>query len=100
MITTLSKRVSVRWLYAIAMKAITAELEPTEQAFGTTRNNLSLFLLVRDWRYWVAELKNHLISPVDILTLPLPKRLQALYPVLRLPLWLWRHGIHRIRPSQ
>jgi Uncharacterised nucleotidyltransferase len=95
LITTLRKQVSVRWLDTIAMKAITADLEPTEQLFGTTRNSLSHFLLARDWRYWLAELKHHLISPVDILTLPLPKQLQALYPALRLPLWLWRHSIHR-----
>jgi hypothetical protein len=95
LITTLSKQVSVRWLDAIAMKAITADLEPTEQLFGTTRNSLSHFLLDRDWRYRLAELKDHLISPVDILTLPLPKQLQALYPVLRLPLWLSRHSIRR-----
>jgi Uncharacterised nucleotidyltransferase len=97
MITTLGKQVSVRWLYAIAMKAISADLEPTEQLFGTTRNSLSHFLLDPDWRYWLAELKDHLISPVDILTLPLPKQLQALYPVLRIPLWLSRHSFHRGR---
>jgi Uncharacterised nucleotidyltransferase len=95
LITTLRKQVSVRWLDTIAMKAITADLEPTEQLFGTTRNSLSHFLLARDWRYWLAELKHHLISPVDILTLPLPKQLQVLYPMLRLPLWLLRHSIRR-----
>jgi hypothetical protein len=91
LITELSRDVAVRWLEGMAINALTAELEPTEQAFGTTRNNLSLFFLRREWRYWLAELEDHLISPVDILTLPLPQHLRGLYPFLRLPLWLWRH---------
>jgi hypothetical protein len=90
LIATLRKHASVRWLEAMAMKALTADTEPTEQPFGTTWNNLSLFLLGRGFRYWLAELQDLLISPVDILTLPLPKQLRGLYPVLRLPLWLWR----------
>ena len=40
------------------------------------------------------------IGHADILTLPLPKQLQALYPVLRLPLWLRRQRIHRGRSLQ
>ena len=95
LITTIRRDASVRWLERIAMNAITSDLEPTEQPFGTTRNNLSHFVLRREWRYWLAELENHLISPVDILTLPLPERLAALYPILRLPLWLWRRSNHR-----
>jgi hypothetical protein len=93
LITALRKETSVQWLEAMAMQAVTADLEPTEQRFGTTWNNLSLFLLKRDWRYWLTELDNHLTSPVDILRLPLPKQLRVLYPVLRLPLWLWRKGL-------
>lgn len=97
LITMLKKVTTVRWLEAIAMKAITADMEPTELPFGTTWSSLARFLLGRGWRYWLAELKVYLISPVDILTLPLPKRLRALYPVLRLPLWLWRQRIRRRR---
>ena len=52
LVTALHKNTAVRWLEAIAMQAITADLEPTEQPFGTTWNNLSLFLLKPDWRYW------------------------------------------------
>jgi hypothetical protein len=91
LIKTLSRDASVRWLERMAMKAITADLEPTEQLFGTTRNNLTFFVLRPEWRYCLVELEDHLISPVDILTLPLPKPLRCLYPILRLPLWLWRH---------
>jgi hypothetical protein len=95
LITTLSGSSVVRRLEAIAMKAMTAETEPTEQAFGTFWANLSHFLLDLNWRYWLAELKVQLISPVDILTLPLTDKLQLLYPALRMPLWLYRQSIHR-----
>ena len=50
------------------------------------------FLLGRSWRYWLAELKNHLTNQADVLAVPLPERLRFLYPVLRLPLWAWRHA--------
>jgi hypothetical protein len=90
LIRTLSGDSSVRWLEALAFRAITADLEPTEQPLGTARNNLSLFFLRREWRYRFAELENHFISPVDMLTLPLSPQLRVLYPFLRLPLWIWR----------
>jgi hypothetical protein len=93
LITVLQKNATARWLEAIAIKAITADVEPTELPFGTTWASLARFLLCRGWRARLAELKVYSTSPVDILTLPLPKRLQLLYPVLRLPLWLWRYGI-------
>jgi hypothetical protein len=95
LITTLSRSSVVQRLEAIAMKAMTAETEPTEQALGTFWANLSHFLLDPSWRYWLAELKVQLISPVDILTLPLTDKLQLLYPALRIPLWLYRRSIHR-----
>lgn len=95
LITMFKKITTVRWLEAIAMKALTADKEPSELPFGTTWSSLARFLLNRDWLYCLAELKVSLISPVDILTLPLPKQLRALYPFLRLPFWLWRKCIRR-----
>jgi len=99
LITTLNRNITVRCLEALAMKAITADREPTELPFGTTTSSVARFLLGRDWRYRLAELKAILTSPVDILTLPLPKRLRGLYPILRVPLWLWRHRFHRGRSA-
>jgi hypothetical protein len=93
LITTLRKRVTVRLLEAIALRTITADVEPTELRFGAVWSSLARFLIGQGWRYRLAELKVYSTSPVDILTLPLPERLQVLYPVLRLPLWLWRHGV-------
>jgi Uncharacterised nucleotidyltransferase len=93
---TLDKSITMRWLEATAVKAMTTghgEHDPHEVRFGTTRGSLSTFLLSRGWRYQLAELAVHLTNPTDMLTLPLPKPLQFLYPVLRLPLWAWRHAV-------
>jgi hypothetical protein len=97
LVATLRQKPAVRWLETIAMKAMTADRIPTDLPFGTTWSSLARFLLGRDWRYWLAEIKVYATSPVDILMLPLPERLQLLYPVLRLPLWMWRHSIGRGR---
>jgi hypothetical protein len=75
------------------MSAGQGELEPRRTRFGTTRGSLSTFLLSRSWRYRLAELSIHLTNQTDVLTVPLPERLRFLYPVLRLPLWVWRHAV-------
>jgi hypothetical protein len=87
---------TVRWLEATALNAMTSgqgERDPHDARFGTTRGSLSTFFLGRTWRYWLAELNNHLTSQTDVLAVPLPERLRFLYPVLRLPLWAWRHAL-------
>jgi hypothetical protein len=78
------------------MTAGNGEIEPRDISFGTTRGSLSCFLLRENWRYWLAELKLHSVSEADVLTLSLPTRLQFLYPLLRLPLWLWRHRVRHV----
>src|SRR5262245_4510224 len=95
---TLDKSVSMRWLEATALNAMTkgqGEYDPHEVRFGTTRGSLSTFLLSRSWRYHLAELNVQLTNPTDVLSVPLPKPLRFLYPVLRLPLWAWRHTVQR-----
>jgi Uncharacterised nucleotidyltransferase len=95
---TLDKSITMRWLETTALKAMTmgqGKHDPHEVRFGTTRGSLSTFLLNRSWRYQLAELGIHLTNPTDALTIPLPEPLQFLYPVLRLPLWAWRHSVHR-----
>jgi hypothetical protein len=99
---TLDKSVTMRWLEATALKAMTTgqgERDPHEVRFGTTRGSLSTFLLKRSWRYQLAELGIHLTNPTDVLTIPLPQPLQFLYPMLRLPLWAWRHSIRGRLPN-
>jgi hypothetical protein len=92
------KSATVRWLEATALNAMTTgrgEQDPHDARFGTTRGSLSTFLLSRSWRYWLAELNLHLINPTDVLTMPLPRQLRFLYPLLRLPFWAWRHAAKR-----
>jgi hypothetical protein len=93
-LATIGKSLTVRWLEATAMNAMTtgqSECEPRDLRFGTTRGSLSTFLLSRSWRYRLAELNTHLTNQTDVLTLHLPERLRFLYPIMRLPLWAWRH---------
>jgi Uncharacterised nucleotidyltransferase len=93
---TLGKAATLRWLETTALNAMSAghgEQDPHEVRFGTTRGSLSTFLLSRSWRYHLAELGIQLTNPTDVLTLALPRPLQFLYPVLRLPLWAWRHAV-------
>jgi hypothetical protein len=98
LVATLRKHTAMNWLEATALKAMTEgrdELEPGKLPLGTTRGSLSSFLLGRDWRYWQTELKGHFICQADVMMLALPKQLQFLYPLLRLPLWLWRQSTRR-----
>jgi hypothetical protein len=88
----------LRWLQDTALKAITTgqgEQHPHDVRFGTTRGSLSTFILGHSWRYRFAELNLHLTNQTDILAVPLPERLRFLYPLLRLPLWVWRHSAKR-----
>jgi hypothetical protein len=100
---TLDKSVKTRWLVATALKTMTTgqgEHDPHEVPFGTTRGSMSTFLLSRSWRYKLAELSIQLTNPTDVLTLPLPQSMRFLYPVLRLPLWTWRHTVKHNRRRQ
>ncbi len=94
LLATFRASTTMRWLESTALNVMTAgdgEIEPRDKSFGTTRGSLSCFLLRQNWRYWFAELKLHSVCEADVLTLSLPSSLQFLYPLLRVPLWLWRH---------
>jgi hypothetical protein len=98
LMSPLSESATVRWLAATALNAMTTgqgTRDPHDVRFGTTRGSFSTFLLRRDWRYWLAELRIHLTNQTDILNVALPERLRFLYPILRLPLWAWRHTTRR-----
>jgi hypothetical protein len=94
LMAVLDKGVTARWLEATALDAMTTgqgEREPRDKRFGTTRGSLSTFLLNPSWRYRLSELGMHLTNQTDVLAVPLPERLRFLYPILRLPFWIWRH---------
>jgi Uncharacterised nucleotidyltransferase len=95
LMATLGESTTIRWLQATALRAMATgqgERTPHETRFGTTLGTLSSFLLSRSWRYRLKELNLHLTNQTDMLTIPLPERLRVLYPLLRLPLWVWRHA--------
>jgi Uncharacterised nucleotidyltransferase len=50
------------------------------------------FLLGQGWRFYAAQYRVASVAPLDVIRLPLPPALHFLYPLLRLPLWLWRRG--------
>ena len=53
------------------------------------RNQL---LLGRGWAFYAAQLRLAYAGVADIVSVPLPRPLHFIYPLLRLPLWLWRRA--------
>lgn len=58
--------------------------------FATIPIHLSYFLLVPGWRFKRAEFMRRLVSAWDRVTIPLPRALHFLYPVMLIPRWLMR----------
>ncbi len=82
-------------LVGIALAAMTAPRAPTEidpGFFGVARNVGMQFLLGRGWPFLAAQCRAAAVGPANVIRWPLPPALHFLYPVLRLPLWLWRRG--------
>jgi hypothetical protein len=71
-----------------AMTAGDAEAEPTDRLFGLAQIRLSNYLFSRNRRYLWHGFLCELFLPTDMEGLP--ARLQFLYPVLRLPMWVVR----------
>jgi len=89
-----------RWLCAIALRMLSGGAgtrEVPDQRWGTTAITCSHFLFDHRWRYQLAALHGLLTYEADFLMLPLPPALTFLYPLLRLPLWLWRRVRHHGR---
>jgi hypothetical protein len=82
-------------LTAIALAAMTAPHAETavDAGFvGVLRVVRTQFLLGQGWRFYVAQCRAALAGPADVIRLPLPPSLYFLYPLFRLPLWLWRRA--------
>ena len=93
----------VPWIVTMAFAAMTrgdGELEPQQLAFGSILIKASEYLL-KGWRFKLAQAGRDFVSFEDWQLVPLPDRYVFLYPLLRLPLWLWRHAVlrHRGRPQ-
>lgn len=88
-----------RLLARIALAAMTrgeAETEPEDMLFGSTLISLSAYLL-GNWRHALTQARRDLVSEDDWQMVQLPDRLIFAYPLLRLPLWLWRLALRRPR---
>lgn len=82
-------------LAAIGLAAMTAPQPVTDPARGTVsmaRLAHAHFLLGRGPAFFAAQCRVMAVGPADVIRRPLPRSLHFLYPLLRLPLWLWRRG--------
>jgi hypothetical protein len=90
----------VQYLVGVALTAMAAPVEGRASLAAVTRNILVPFLLGRGWRYFAGQCRTVSVGVVDVIRLPLPAPLHFLYPLLRLPLWLWRRTIGAGRKPQ
>lgn len=86
----------VATLVAVALGALADPdvNSPSDRGFvGVTRIVAAQFLFGRGWRYLAAQCRTLLVGREDAIRFPLPAPLHFVYPILRLPLWLWRRGV-------
>ncbi len=87
------KRWRYRVLERVALTMMTrgnAETEVWDIRFGAMPAVFSQFLLGGSWRYYLAELRLRSVSLADMEAVPLPRALGFLYPLLRLPMLVYR----------
>ena len=83
-------------LVAIARRAMADPEANSGSDRGLTavvRGVATQFLFGRGWRYRAAQCKALFVGLDDVIRFPLPAPLHFVYPLLRLPLWLWRRGV-------
>jgi hypothetical protein len=65
----------------------------TDRSFDSKMRVIySQFLLGSGWTFFWAQCRVEFVRIRDVIDLPLPGYLHFLYPLLRLPLWLWRRA--------
>jgi hypothetical protein len=96
---------SMRTRLAVAMALnlmtgpdVTAEIR--ERRFGTTRVVLMQLLFGSSLRHYASLVRELCFRLDDMLVWPLPRALHFVYPLLRLPLWLWRKVAAAPRPRR
>lgn len=80
-------------LKEIALQAMTRPQAKPEGVRAKSANVYTQFLLGRGWAFYAAQCRIASVGIFDVVTLPLPPSLHFLYPLLRVPLWLWRRVI-------
>ena len=80
-------------LVALALTAMTAPRAPAGRDLSeVARNVRTPFLLGRGWNFYWTQCRLVSFGIADVIRMPLPRGLHFLYPLLRIPLWLWRRG--------
>jgi hypothetical protein len=81
-------------LVAIAMRAITApSAVHSDTGIGAVANNLrNQFLLGRGLDFYAAQCRLGFAGVADIVRLPLPRPLYFIYPLVRIPFWIYRRA--------
>jgi hypothetical protein len=91
----------VRKLYAVAAETIANRaLGRGGGAPAAWRDFWTQFLLGRGWAFFAAQCRTASVGIIDVISLPLPPCLHFLYPLLRLPLWLWRRAAAAFPPGR
>lgn len=87
---------ATRWLVAIALDAMAgdaASRQTDDRPLGNLKIEISHFLLATSAREWFRELYSKSIGWTDFQQIALPRSLFFLYPVLRVPSWIWRRAV-------
>ena len=81
-----------QWLVNLALGAMVGHgaTELDDTVFGTVGINASHLFLARGLGFKMSELGRKLSNAEDRLIVRLPKPLTFLYPVIAVPLWVWR----------
>jgi hypothetical protein len=77
-------------LEQIALRAMTRSPVAHKPMGAASANIRTQFLFGEGWRFFAAQCRAISVGTQDIPTVALPPALYFLYPVLRLPLWLFR----------
>lgn len=91
----MSRNRRTRKLLALALAALQARHADTEVdggIAGVTRSVHTQFLLGQGFAFYAAQCRVASVGAADVIRWPLPAPLHGLYPLLRLPLWLWRRA--------
>jgi Uncharacterised nucleotidyltransferase len=84
---------SVQRLVAIALRAMARpDAASNRTMVDVIRGVHTQFLLGKGWAFFVAQCRITSVGLTDVVRVPLPTSLHFLYPILRLPLWLWRRS--------
>jgi hypothetical protein len=81
----------LKHLVVLALRAMTRPDPGLDRGLlGVIHGVLAQFLLGRGFAFFAEQCRIVAINVGDVARVPLPPPLQFLYPLLRLPLWLWR----------